>query len=228
MKTSSCITVLIVDDHAVVRQGVRAFLETQPDICVVGEAASGEEALQCVAQFTPDVVLMDLVMPRMDGIAATRRIKQQSPQTQVIVLTSYAEDEKIFPAIQAGALSYLLKTISPEELADAVRKAAQGNAVLHPHIAMRLMQEFREEAGRTSAQTRSTAIPPAFAELTERELQVLRLLAEGLSNQEIAEHLVISIRTVKAHVSHILAKLNLTDRTQAAILAWREGLMRSE
>jgi len=143
-------------------------------------------------------------------------------------LTSYAEDEKIFPAVQAGALAYLLKTIAPDELADTIRRVAQGQPVLHPHIAMRLMQEFRQESRHVSPLPSSMAVPPAFAALTEREIEVLRLVAEGLTNQEIAERLIISTRTVKAHVSHILAKLNLSDRTQAAVYAWREGLMRTE
>nr|WP_290665856.1 response regulator transcription factor [Ardenticatena sp.] len=228
MTDLSPITVLIVDDHAVVRQGVRAFLETQNDIHVVGEAASGKEAVHFVEQTPPDVVVLDLVMPEMDGITAIRHIKQHSPRTQIVVLTSYAEDEKIFPAVQAGALAYLLKTIAPDDLADAIRRVAQGQPVLHPHIAMRLMQEFRQESIHMSPPSSSAAVPPAFAALTEREIEVLRLVAEGLTNQEIAERLIISTRTVKAHVSHILAKLNLSDRTQAAVYAWREGLMRPE
>ncbi len=211
------ITVLIVDDHAVVRQGIRAFLATQPDIQVVGEAASGEEALRLVEQLVPDVVLMDLVMPGMDGVEATRRIRRVSPRTQVIVLTSYHDDDHIFPAIRAGALSYLLKDVGPDDLADAVRRAARGEAILHPRVAARVIQELHGAA-------REDASP--FAELTERELEVLRLIAEGLSNAEIAERLVISEKTVKSHVSNILSKLHLADRTQAAVYAWKRGLMR--
>ncbi len=210
------ITVLIVDDHTVVRQGVRAFLETQSDIRVIGEAASGEEAVRLAAEHVPDVVLMDLVMPGMDGVEATRRVKRVSPRTQIIVLTSYHDDEHIFPAIRAGAISYLLKDVAPDELADAIRKAARGEAILHPRVAARVIQEIH-------------ALPPEpptpFAELTERELEVLRLIAEGLSNAEIAERLVISEKTVKSHVSNILSKLHLADRTQAAVYAWKEGLM---
>ncbi len=211
------ITVLIVDDHTVVRQGIRAFLATQPDIQVVGEAASGEEAVRLVEQYVPDVVLMDLVMPGMDGVEATRRIRRVSPRTQVIVLTSYHDDDHIFPAIRAGALSYLLKDVGPDDLADAVRRAARGEAILHPRVAARVIQELHGAA-------REDASP--FAELTERELEVLRLIAEGLSNAEIAERLVISEKTVKSHVSNILSKLHLADRTQAAVYAWKQGLMR--
>ncbi len=217
------ITVLIVDDHAVVRQGIRAFLETQDDIHVVAEAASGREAVHQAIRHAPDVVLMDLVMPGMDGVQATREIKRVSPRSQIIVLTSYHDDEHIFPAIRAGALSYLLKDVTPEELVDAVRRAARGEAVLHPRVAARLIQELHAERNQPERET-----PPAFADLTQRELEVLRLIAEGLSNAEIARRLVISERTVKSHVSNILSKLHLADRTQAAVFAWKQGLMRSE
>jgi len=210
------ITLLIVDDHQLVRWGVRTFLATQPDIAVVGEAASGEEALRLVAELAPDVALVDLVMPGMDGVEVTRRIKQQSPRTQVIVLTSYHEDEHIFPALRAGALSYLLKDVSARELADAVRKAAVGEAVMHPRVAARVVEELRGAA--------HTSAGPAPA-LSEREQEVLRLIAEGISNTEIAERLVISENTAKSHVSNILSKLHLADRTQAAVYAWREGLI---
>lgn len=212
------ITILIVDDHKVVRRGVRAFLETQPDLGVVGESESGTAALKLVEEFAPDVVLMDLVMPKMDGVEATRQIKQMSPRTQVIVLTSYHQDEYIFPAIRAGALSYLLKDAEPEELADAVRKAAQGEAVLHPRVAARVVQELHGARSDT---------PNAFTELSDRELQVLRLIADGMNNANIAETLIISEKTVKSHVSNILSKLHLADRTQAAVYAWREGVVRA-
>jgi NarL family two-component system response regulator LiaR len=217
------ITVLIVDDHAVVRQGVRGYLEAQPDMAIVGEAASGEEAVRLAADQVPDVVLMDLVMPggpgtlAMDGVEATRRVRRVSPRSQVVVLTSYHEDVHIFPAIKAGALSYLLKDVGPEELAAAVRAAARGEAVLHPHVATRVMQELRGAR---------REVPSPFAELTDRELEVLRLVAEGLSNAEIAGRLVLSEKTVKGYVSNILSKLYLADRTQAAVFAWREGMMR--
>ncbi len=215
---SELITVLLVDDHKLVRQGVRAFLETLPDIVVVGEAGSGEEAVALLGEQVPDVVLMDLIMPGgMDGVEATRLIRRASPHTQVIVLTSYHEDEHIFPALRAGALSYVLKDIGPLELADAVRKAATGEAVLHPRVAARVIREI--QGARTDA-------PNPFADLTDRELELLRLIADGLSNADIAARLVISEKTVKGHVSNILSKLHLADRTQAAVYAWREGLVR--
>lgn len=211
------ITVLLVDDHALVREGVRAFLATQSDISVVAEAGSGEEGVALAAQHIPDVVLMDLVMPGMDGVEATRRVRQVSPRSQVVVLTSYHEDEHIFPALRAGALSYVLKDLSPEELAEAVRKAARGEAVLHPRVAARVIKEL--QGARAEA-------PNPFTELSERELEVLRLIADGRSNAEIAAELALSEKTVKGHVSNILSKLHLADRTQAAVLAWREGVMR--
>jgi len=211
------ITVLLVDDHAMVRQGVRAFLATQPDLSVVGEAASGAEAVTQAAQLIPDVALMDLVMPGMDGVEATRQVKRVSPRTQVVVLTSYHEDEHIFPALKAGALSYILKDVSPNELAEAIRKAALGEAVLHPRVAARVIKELQ-------------GVPRdainVYNELSDRELEVLKLIAEGLSNAAIAERLVLSEKTVKGHVSNILSKLQVADRTQAAVYAWREGVVR--
>jgi len=213
------ITILIVDDHAVVRKGVRAFLDTQPDMKVIGEAASGEEGVKLVSQFVPDVVLMDLVMPGMDGVEATRQLKRVSPRTQVVVLTSYHDDEYIFPAIRAGALSYVLKDIGPRDLADVVRKAATGEVVLNPRVAARVIQELQS--------LRGTQANP-FTELSERELEVLRLIAAGLSNAEMAEKLVLSEKTIKGHVSNILSKLHLVDRTQAAVYAWREGIVHRE
>jgi NarL family two-component system response regulator LiaR len=215
---SDPITILIVDDHAVVRRGVRAFLEAQQDFAVVGEAGSGGEAVLLAADLAPDVVLMDLVMPGMDGVQATRLVKQKSPCSQVIVLTSYHEDEHIFPAIRAGALSYLLKDIGLPDLADAIRKAARGEVVMHPHIAARVVQELDGASHHGMA---------SFAQLSEREREVLHLIAEGLNNAAIAERLVLSEKTVKSHVRNILGKLHLTDRTQAAIFAWRQGLMGS-
>jgi NarL family two-component system response regulator LiaR len=209
------ITLLIVDDHQVVRWGIRTFLATQPDITVMGEAASGEEALQAVADLVPDVVLMDLMLPGMNGVETTRRLKQISPHTQVIVLTSYHEDEHIFPAIQAGALSYLLKDVGTSELADAVRKAAHGEAMLHPVVAARLVKQMHNPPREGSALV-----------LSPRESEVLRLLADGCSNAAIAERLVISEYTVKNHISNILSKLHLADRTQAVIYAWRTGLIK--
>jgi NarL family two-component system response regulator LiaR len=212
------ITILLVDDHRLVRQGVRAFLEAQPDMAVVAEAASGDEALVLAAEYAPDVVLMDLIMPGMDGVEATRQLKKVSPRSQVVVLTSYHEDEHIFPAIRAGALSYLLKDVGPEDLAEAVRKASAGEAVLHSRVAARVVREIHGSTGRD--------LPNPFTELSERELEVIRLIADGLSNSAIAEKLIISEKTVKSHVSNILSKLHLADRTQAAVYAWREGIVR--
>ena len=205
------IAVLIADDHPFVRHGLRTFLETLDDVEVVGEAGNGAEAVEQAARLVPDVVLMDLVMPELDGVEATRRIRAESPTTKVIVLTSFADDEKVFPAIKAGAAGYLLKDVRPADLADAVRKASRGEALLAPSVAARLMQEVSGER-------------PAPAGLTERELEVLRLIARGMSNRQIAKELVVSEKTVKTHVSNILAKLHLADRTQAALYAVREGL----
>ncbi|MBE3558312.1 MAG: response regulator transcription factor [Ktedonobacteraceae bacterium] len=213
------ISILIVDDHAIVREGIRAFLDVQPDCSVVGEAGSGEAAVQMAAEQVPDVVLMDLVMPGMDGVEAIRRVKQVSPHSQVIALTSFHDDVHIFPALRAGALSYILKDIPPVELVEVVRKAAHGESVLHPRVAARVVQEVRG--------TRQAA-PNPFVELSERELEVLRLIAGGLSNAEIAARLTISEKTVKGHVSNILSKLHLMDRTQAAVFAWQQGLIRHE
>ncbi len=210
-------TILLVDDHKVVRQGVRALLDMQPDLSVVAEAENGEEAVVQAREHAPDVVLMDLIMPGMDGVEATRQVKQVSPRSQVIVLTSYHQDEHIFPAIRAGALSYLLKDVEPLELADAVRKAAAGEAVLHPRVAARVVQEIHG--------SRKDELNP-FTELSERELDVLKLIADGQSNNNIAESLFISPKTVKNHGSNILGKLHLGDRTQAAVYAWREGVVR--
>lgn len=210
------ISLLITDDHALVRQGTRAFLELQPDLTVVGEADSGEMAVRMAAELAPDVVLMDLVMPGIGGVEATRQVKQVSPHSQVIVLTSYHEDEYIFPALRAGALSYVLKDVGPEELADTVRKAARCESVLHPRVAARVVQELRGARKDT---------PNLFTDLSDRELEVLRLIAEGRSNADIAEKLVISEKTVKGHVSNILSKLHMLDRTQAAVYAWQQGLM---
>jgi NarL family two-component system response regulator LiaR len=216
---SAPVTVIIVDDHAVVRSGIRGFLEVQPDLQVLGEAASGVEGVKLAAELVPDVVLMDLAMPEMDGVEATRRIRDASPRTQVVVLTSFHDDAHIFPAVKAGALSYLLKDVSPEELAETVRLAAQGEAVINPRVASRLVQELA--GGRTPHCS-------PLAELSNRELEVLRMIAEGLSNADIAEKLVLSQKTVKGHVSNILGKLHLADRTQAAVLAWRQGMVRPE
>jgi len=211
------ISVLLVDDHQVVRQGVRAFLDALNDIEVVAEAESGEEAVRLSAEHVPDVILMDLLMPGMDGVEATRKVKDVSPRTQVVVLTSYHQDEHIFPALQAGAISYILKDVEMVELAEAIRQAAQGQATLHPRVASRVIKELHGP--------RRDELNP-FVELTSRELDVLKLIANGLSNQDIAAQLFISHNTVKGHVSNILSKLHLADRTQAAVYAWKEGIVR--
>ncbi|MCL4273365.1 MAG: response regulator transcription factor [Anaerolineales bacterium] len=212
------IKVLLVDDHKIVRQGVRAYLQTLADIQVVAEADSGSAAITAVEQNQPDVVLMDLEMPGdMDGIAATRQIRKLRPETQVIVVTSHHQDEYIFPAVRAGAISYLLKDIEPDELAAAIRKAAQGEAVLDSRVASRIVQELQG--------LRKDEINP-FTELSEREFEVLRLIAAGKSNAEIAETLVIGESTVKTHIGNILKKLHLDDRTQAAVYAWQQGIVR--
>jgi NarL family two-component system response regulator LiaR len=208
------IGVLIVDDHPVVRQGLRTFLESLDDIDVLGDAASGEDALEILTETVPDVILMDLVMPGIDGIETTRRATDLSPTTKVIVLTSFADDEKVFPAIKAGAAGYLLKDIEPAQLADAIRAVHRGEALLHPTVAAKLMQEVAAPGRRV-----------AGGHLTERELDVLRQLARGRSNREIAKELSIAEKTVKTHVSNILAKLHLADRTQAALYAVREGIV---
>lgn len=212
------IKVLLVDDHKIVRQGVRAYLQTLADIQVIAEADSGSAAITAVEQNQPDVVLMDLEMPGdMDGIAATRQIRKLRPETQVIVVTSHHQDEYIFPAVRAGAISYLLKDIEPDELAAAIRKAAQGEAVLDSRVASRIVQELQG--------LRKDEVNP-FTELSEREFEVLRLIAAGKSNAEIAETLFIGESTVKTHISNILKKLHLDDRTQAAVYAWQQGIVR--
>ncbi|HBX70657.1 MAG TPA: DNA-binding response regulator [Chloroflexi bacterium] len=217
MKT---IKVLLVDDHKIVRQGVRAYLHTLADIEVIAEADSGAAAVASVEQNPPNVVLMDLEMPgELDGIAATRAIRKIRPETQVIVVTSHHQDEYIFPAVRAGAISYLLKDVEPDELAAAIRKAASGEAVLDSRVAARIVQELQG--------IRQGEINP-FTELSEREFEVLRLIAAGKSNAEIAETLVIGESTVKTHISNILKKLHLDDRTQAAVYAWQQGIVRRD
>lgn len=212
------INVIVVDDHEVVRNGVCAYLKAQEDILVVGEAAGGEEAVAKVRDLVPDVVLMDLVMEgSMDGVEATRRVKRISPRTQVVVLTSYHQDEYIFPALKAGAISYIIKDVKMEELAEAIRRAARNEATLHSQVASRVIQELR---GGNFDETNP------FTELTTREMDVLKLIAQGLTNSQIAEQLIISENTVKGHVSNILSKLQLVDRTQAAVFAWKKGIVK--
>ena len=208
---TSRIRVLIVDDHAVVRRGLRAFLDLQPDIEVVGEAAEGTTAEEMAADLRPDVVIMDLVMPGTDGIATIRRLHEGRDRPAVLVLTSFLDDVHVFAALQAGAAGYLLKDVQPDDLVRAIRQVHQGESALHPKVAARLVQ--------------NTAQPSGFADFTPRERDVLRLLAEGFANKEIARRLSLSEKTVKTHVSNILQKLGVADRTQAALLAVRRGLV---
>lgn len=207
------IKVVLADDHAVVRHGLRFMLEQRPDIQVVGECGDGARALELVIELLPDVALLDLLMPTMDGVAATREIKRLVPSTQIIILTSYYEDEHIFNAIKAGALSYLLKDSSPQELVEAVRAAACGESKLHPMVAARVLREMQQRQ------------QSPLNDLTPRELEVLTRIARGRSNHEIAQELVISEPTVRTHVSNILSKLHLTDRTQAAIYGLQQHLV---
>ncbi len=213
------ISILIVDDHEVVRNGLRAYIDTLPEFHVIGEAVSGEEALLMVSEYIPDIVLLDLILPGMDGVETTRHVKQISPRTQVVVLTSYYEDAHIFPALKAGAISYILKDMKMDKLAEVLRRAIQGEVTLHPRVAARVLQNIRSENSDEQA---------LFTELTDRELDVLKLIATGLTNSQIAEKLVISENTVKGHVSNILSKLHLADRTQVAVYAWQRGIVQRE
>lgn len=214
--TNKNIQVLITDDQAIVRKGIRALLMTEPDIEIIGEAENGREAIKKVETLQPDVVLMDLMMPEMDGIEAIRQITAKNVKARILVLTSFATDDKVFPAVKAGALGYLLKDSSPEELVEAIRQVYAGESSLHPAIARKLLQELSRPP--------EPQRPPTSEPLTEREVEVLRLLARGLGNQEIADQLVISEATVRTHVSNILSKLHLASRTQAALYALQKGL----
>jgi NarL family two-component system response regulator LiaR len=210
----AAIRVLVVDDHDIIRKGIQAVLELVPDIEVAGEARNGREAIQQAEKLTPDVILMDLVMPDLDGIEAIRQIKNHRPEARILVLTTFAGEELVFPAIKAGALGYHLKDSSPETLIEAIREVHRGEASLHPVIARKVLQELLIPSER----------PPAVDQLTQRELEVLRLVAQGDENREIAEKLVISEATARTHVSNILGKLHLASRTQAALYAIKEGL----
>jgi NarL family two-component system response regulator LiaR len=213
------IRVLIVDDHAVVREGLRTFLQLQDRIEVVGEAGDGEEALEQAGRLQPDVILMDLVMPRLDGVSAMRELRRRASPSRVIVLTSFLDDDRLIPAIEAGAAGYLLKNVEPAELARAVRAAHAGEALLDPTVAARLVQTI-------AARPSPSPSGMGSQRLTRREREVLELIAHGRSNKRIALELDISEKTVKTHVGHVLAKLGVSDRTQAALLAVQEGLVR--
>jgi DNA-binding NarL/FixJ family response regulator len=219
MPADKPIKVLIVDDHQVVRQGLRTFLDLNDDILVIGEAADGMQAIELAAQLSPDIILMDLVMPGLDGISAISRLKSMGTGARVIALTSFTEDNKVFPAIQAGASSYLLKDVSPDGLVESIRAVHRGEDRLHPKILHKLMEQIASQA---RAEQTSTALA-----LTPREREVISLVAQGKSNREIAQALFISEKTAKAHVSNVLGKLGLEDRTQLAIYAIKNGLVDS-
>jgi DNA-binding NarL/FixJ family response regulator len=216
---AGAIRVLLVDDHAVVREGLRTFLDLQDGLEVVGEAEDGQQAVREAERLKPDVILMDLVMPKLDGVGAMRALRQRLPGARVIVLTSFADDEKLLPAIQAGAAGYLLKNVQPKELARAVRAAHAGEALLDPMVAARLVEAIAQPAGASDAPSER---------LTPREREVLELIGRGLSNKRIALELGVSEKTVKTHVGHVLAKLGVTDRTQAALYAVRAGFIGQE
>lgn len=215
---SDPIRIVVVDDHMVVRKGIIAMLETEADLLVIGEASNGREAVDLVIEKQPDVVLMDLVMPEMDGIESTRLIKLRAPKVQVLVLTSFSSNDKVLPSLNAGAIGYLLKDSNTTDLVRAIHQVARGEGSLHPVVTRQLLKQITDSADTTTQ----------VEELTEREMEVLKFIAKGLSNHEIAEQLVVSNATVNTHVSKILAKLNLTSRTQAALYALRKGLVSLE
>jgi len=214
MTDTKKLRILIADDHAVVREGLAAIITVQPDMELAGQAGDGVEAVELARASRPDVILLDLVMPRQDGLATIQTIKQADPQARILVLTSFADDERVFPAIKAGALGYLLKDTSRDQLLQAIRDVAQGRATLHPEIALKVIRELKP----------SGELPAERVSLTEREVETLRLIARGMTNEEIAAALVIHERTVAKYVSSILDKLHLANRTQAALYALREGL----
>lgn len=207
------IKVLIVDDHEMVRIGVSAYLATQDDIEIVAEAKNGKEAIEKALSLKPDIILMDLVMKEMDGIEATRKIIEEWPEAKIIIVTSFIDDDKVYPALEAGAKSYLLKTSNASEIAEAIRSTYNGQSILEPEVTGKLMNQFKQPA----------SLP--HETLTEREMEILLLMSEGKTNQEIADELFISIKTVKVHVSNILAKLDVQDRTQAVIYAFKNDLV---
>jgi len=208
------IKILIADDHPLIRQGLRVIIEAQPDLELVGEASNGEQAVQQALTLHPDIVIMDLQMPIMDGLSATREIAQADPQAQVLVLTSFPDDDNVYTAIKAGAMGFLLKDSSADYLLDAIRTVSRGESVLHPTIARKLMQEIKQPP----------KLPPTTEPLTPREVQVLGCLAQGMANSQIANELSVSVRTVSAHIRNILDKLHLANRTQAALYALEQGI----
>lgn len=209
------IRVVFVDDHEMVRIGVSSYLSAQPDIEVVGEASDGKKGVELVLELRPDIILMDLVMKEMDGIEATKQIIEQWPEAKVIIVTSFLDDEKVYPALEAGAISYMLKTSKAGEIANAVRATYQGQSVLEPEVTGKMMVKMRQK---------NTHLP--HEELTTRELEILLLMSEGKANQDIADELFIALKTVKTHVSNILSKLNVQDRTQAVIYAFKHSLIK--
>ena len=210
--TLNKIKVLLVDDHEMVRMGVSAYLQTQPDIEVIGEASNGKIGAQLALELRPDIILMDLMMDVMDGVDGTREIIKEWPTAKIIVVTSFLDDEKLYPVIEAGATSYLLKTSSANNIANAIRDTYNGQSILEPKVAAKMMTNMRKTA-------------PLHNDLTERELEILLLIAQGKQNQEIADELFIALKTVKTHVSNVLSKLQVTDRTQAVIYAFKHGLV---
>ena len=213
---SNVITLILIDDHDVVRQGASAFLSSFPEFHVIGEASDGHAALKMIAQRQPDVALVDLAMPGLDGVSTIRRIKRDYPAVKIVVLTSYDSEDYVLSAIKAGAISYILKADRMQTLADAIRQAAEGKSVISPAVAANLVNTVQQMA---------SEVPPEFAELTAREFEVLKLIAVAKSNSEIAEILVVSENTIKSYASNILKKLNLSNRTELAVIAWRNGLI---
>lgn len=211
------IRVLITDDHEMVRIGVSAYLSAQPDIEVVGEAENGEKAVKLALELRPDIILMDLVMDGMDGIQATKEIIERWPDAKIIIVTSFLDDDKVYPALEAGATSYILKTSKASEIAEAIRKTFDGQTILEPEVTIKMMAKMR---------SKNESLP--HEELTPREREVLLLMAEGKSNQEIADELFIALKTVKVHVSNILSKLDVEDRTQAVIYAFKHSLVKKK
>ncbi|MEW8969865.1 response regulator transcription factor [Mesobacillus jeotgali] len=209
------IKVVFVDDHEMVRIGVSSYLSAQPDIEVIGEADNGKKGVEMALELRPDIILMDLVMKEMDGIEATRQIIEQWPEAKIIIVTSFLDDEKVYPALEAGATSYMLKTSKASEIADAVRVTYSGQPVLEPEVTGKMMMKMRQKNN-----------VELHEELTEREMEVLKLIAEGKTNQEIADELFIALKTVKTHVSNILSKLQVQDRTQAVIYAFRHSIVK--